>query len=205
MVASGLGQAGRVLGSAHMICRPTSAINVLVDVAVGTVTGVFDPADTFTLVSSDYRKQCQAYFLGDASLLQAGDYLIGLQTWFVCQIEALRPASCILCNRTLSVMAPATASSAGVNSYGGATQATNAILASGWPASVLAKTHIEIDPTRLPSDTKTSFFEILLPSMPGVVLSFGQLLEDEIGQNYIISAAELSVTGWRLLAGILTT
>ena len=167
--------------------------------------GIFDPAAELTLVSPEYRGQHQAFFLGDPSLLLAGDYLVGSETWFVAHVEPLRAASCILCNRSLTVFTPSVASSAGANSYGGTTAATNTMLATGWPASVLAKTHIEIDPTRLPSDTKTSFFEVLVPPIPGLDLTFGLILQDEFSQNYIVSAAELSLSGWRLLAGILTT
>ncbi len=143
--------------------------------------------------------------MGDTSVLLPGDYLVGANTWFVSHLEPLRPASCILCNHTVTISTPAAASQAGTNAYGGRTALTDTILASGWPASVLAKTHIDIDPTRLPSDTKTSYYEVLLPVIAGVELSFGMLLQDELEQNYTISSAESSIAGWRLLAGIQTT
>ena len=205
LIAGGLATAGNMLGSAYGIFRADSQLNPLSGSPVATTIGIFDADPALTLNSPEYRHANQALFVGDTSLLQAGDYLVGQQTWFVAHIEALRPASCVICNRTLTVSMPAVASATGANSYGGATAASDAVVASGWPASVLTKTHIEIDPTRLPSDTKTSYFEVLMPTIPGVELSFGLLLEDETGQNYVIAAAELSLSGWRLLAGIQTT
>ena len=120
-------------------------------------------------------------------------------------MEPLRPPSCIICNRTLSIYQPATASSAGTNAYGGRTEGTDTLIASGWPAGVLPKTHVEIDPTRLPSDVKTSFFDVALPVSLDHVLTYGLLLLDDYGQSYLVSTAALTVGGWRLIAGIETT
>ena len=185
--------------------RPTSPINPLGNQPIGIVTGIFDSTNSLNLQSPEYKGRSQALLVGDPSLLRTSDYLVGLQTWFVAHIEPLRAASCILCNRTLMILTPAVASAAGANSYGGVTLATDTVLASSSPACVLAKTHIEVDPTRLPSDAKTSFFEVLLPVIRGLELTFWQLIQDELGQNYVVAAAELSFSGWRLLAGVLTT
>ena len=205
LVSAGLRQAGTVLGGSYDVFRAVSSLSPLDGVAVATVMGLFDPAFNLELVSPEYRRQSQASFIGDPSVLQTGDYLVGSDTWFVSHLEPLRPASCTLCNHSLTVSTPAAASQTGQNSYGGRTALSDAEIASGWPASILAKTHIEIDPTRLPSDTKTSYYEVLLPNIPTVELSFGMLLQDEVGQNYAVSSAEFSISGWRLLAGIQTT
>ncbi len=205
LIGAGLGRAADVIGSAFLVYRPIAVESPVTQTPISTINGLFDPSDLLTVVTSDFRHQNQASFLGDATVLQPGDYLVGSQTWFVSHVEALRAASCILCNRMLTISKPATPASNGANAYGGTTVATNVTLAAGWPASVLAKTHIDIDPTRLPADTKTSYFEVLLPPIPGLDIVFGFLLTDEIGQTYTISSAELSLTGWRLLAGIQTT
>ena len=194
-----------MLGSSFAVFRPAGPLDPLASPALASINAAFDPSAELSLRSPEFQRQNQALLIGDPSSVEAGDYLVGSQTWFVSHVEPLRPASCILCNRILSVSVPATAPSAGANAYGGNTAASQTLVASGWPASVLTKTHIEIDPTKLPSDTKTSFFEVLLPPIPGVTLAFGFLLQDDFGQTYIISAAELSLSGWRLLAGIETT
>lgn len=130
---------------------------------------------------------------------------MGDATWFVAHIEPLRPPSCILCNHIVTLLIPDTASNAGSNAYGGRTAQTDMAVAGGWPASVLAKTHIEMDPTRLPSDTKVAFFEVLLPIMPQTQITFGMRLLDENGLSYSVASAELSVSGWRLSVATQTT
>ncbi len=141
----------------------------------------------------------------DVSVLEPGDLLVGDRTWFVSHIEALRPATCCLCNRSITISTPAVAASAGANAYGGTTAATAVTIAAGWPASILASTRVEIDPTKLPSDTKSSYFEVRLPVIPGVLIGLGMMMTDDHGQNYTIGSAEFSETGWRLLAGQQTT
>ena len=205
LIAAGLVKAANVLGSSFELFRPVGAAGPLTGAPVTSLMAAFDPTVELSVRSPNFQRSNQALLIGDPTIVEAGDYLVGTQTWFVSHVEALRPAICILCNRTLSVSIPAAASAVGANSYGGSTTATNTVVASGWPASVLTKTHIEIDPTKLPTDTKTSFFEILLPAIPGVVLEFGLILQDDLGQIYIVAAAELSIGGWRLLAGIETT
>ncbi len=205
MIAAGLARAGDVVGSNYALYRPTGPFNPLTGKALISINAVFDPSPDLSLKSPEFQRQNQGFLIGDMSVVEPGDYLIGPETWFVSHIEPLRPAACVLCNRVMSVSVPATAPAAGANTYGGNTAATQTVIASGWPASALTKTHIEIDPTKLPTDTKTSFFEVLLPQIPGVTLSFGFLLQDDLAQTYTISAAELSISGWRLLAGIQTT
>ena len=172
---------------------------------IGTVQAIVDADPALNLRRSDFRRDIEGTLIGDPSGLALGDYLVGDRTYFVSQLEPLRPATCILCNRTLSILQPATATTAGANPYGGATTSTNTLLASGWPASVLPRAHVEIDPTRLPSDVKTSFFDIALPVSLDLILSYGLLLQDDYGQTYAVSTAALTVSGWRLIAGIETT
>ena len=205
LIAHGLATAGGIAGAPFVQYRPTTTAGPITGTALGNVSGILDPDPDLSLRNSDYRHGYEATWLGDPSSLAEGDYLVGARTCFVSQIEPLRPPSCIVCNRTLSIYQPASASSAGANAYGGRTTGTDTLLASGWPAGVLPKTHIEIDPTRLPSDVKTSFFDVALPASLDLVLTYGLLLLDDYGQSYLVSTAALTVGGWRLIAGIETT
>ena len=134
--------------------------------------------------------------------MKAGDYLVGADTWFVSHLEPLRPAVCVRCNNVVSIKSPLAALTTGSSSYGGRVPATDTILASGWPASVLTKTHLDGSVAKLPGDVRTVFVEALLPVFPNLTISHGQILLDKFGQTYVVAAAELSVRGWRLEAGL---
>ena len=205
LIGRGLGIAATKLGAPFQIFRPTGAAQPLAGAAIATVMAVLDSDPRLLLLDPTFRHGSGAFLIADTTQFLVGDYLVGGRTVFVAQIEALRPASCVVCNRTLSVYQPATASMSGENAYGGRTTDTDTLLASGWPASILPKTHIDVDPTRLPSDVKTSFFDVLLPVTMPVDLSFGLRLQDDYGQSYAVSTASLTTTGWQLLAAIQTT
>ena len=205
LIGRGLAVAGGIVGAPFVQYRPSSTTAPISGTALATVSGILDPDPDLSLRNADYRHGTEAAWIGDPSTLAEGDYLVGARTCFVSQIEPLRPPSCIICNRTLSIYQPATASATGTNAYGGRTTGTDTLIASSWPAGVLPKTHIEIDPTRLPSDVKTSFFDIALPASLDLILTYGLLLLDDYGQSYLVSTAALTVGGWRLIAGIETT
>lgn len=205
LINRGFAIAGDIAGAPFAQYRPSSVTGPTTGSPLATLDGVLDPDTNLSLRDTDYRHGWIAGWIGDASNLAEGDYLVGARTCFVSQIEPLRAPSCIVCNRTLSIYQPASATANGTNSYGGRTTGTDTLLASGWPAGVLPKTHIEIDPTRLPSDVKTSFFDVALPASLDLVLTYGLLLLDDYGQSYLVSTAALTVGGWRLIAGIKTT
>ncbi len=205
MIAHGLGVAGNVLGAPFSQFRPNGTSEPTTGTPVAVLTGILDPDPNLSLRNSDYRHGWEADWIGDPSSLTTGDYLVGARTCFVSQIEPLRAPLCTICNRVVSIYQPATATSTGANSYGGRTTGSDTLLASGWPAGLLPKTHIEIDPTRLPSDVKTSFFDVALPASLDLELTYGLRLLDDCGQSYLVSTAALTVAGWRLIAGIETT
>ena len=68
---------------------------------------------------------------------------------------------------------------------------TDVRIAQGWGVSMTARTHSEQDVTKLPSDTRAAYYDVLGPPIPSVMLSFGMRLQDSAGQNYEIVSAEL--------------
>jgi hypothetical protein len=70
---------------------------------------------------------------------------------------------------------------------------------SGWPASIRLGGKGDKD-NGLPSDVKGAGYEILLPASVPITISESDILQDDIGRNYAIAAAELSDMGWRILA-----
>ena len=205
LIAKGLARAAERVGSAYSIFRASTAFEPLATTPVGTVMAIFDPSTALTLTGVEDRNGSSGSLLGDFSNLLPGDYLVGVNTWFVSHIEPLRAASCVRCNRTLSIASPLAAFTTGASSYGGRVPATDTVIASAWPASILTKTHLDTTNARLPGDVRTVFVEVLLPVIPGVTISHGQMLLDECGQTYAVSASELSDRGWRLEAGLETT
>ncbi len=205
LIAAGLAQGAQRLGSPYTVFRGTTAIDPLSTSPIGTIMAVFDPNISLKLSGVDDRNGSGGSLIGDFSQLQAGDYLVGENIWFVSHLEPLRAAACVRCNHTLSVRSPLGAFTSGPTSYGGRVPATDIVLASNWPASVLTKTHLDTAAARLPGDVRTVFVEVLLPAIPGVTISHGQILTDEFGQTYSVAATELSESGWRLAAGLETT
>jgi len=159
-ISRGLAKAALIVGAAFTQYRPTGTMDPLLDgSAIGTVFSAVDASASLALESPVAPGHPFAHLIADTSLLQSGDYLVGSDIYFVSRIEPLRPAWCVLCNVTLSILDTAQSTTAGTNSYGGVTSAGNTLLARGWPMSMLGKTRGEQDVTKLPSDTRAAFFE----------------------------------------------
>ena len=205
LIAAGLTQAAQVVGSSCQVFRPASAFDPLGGTELEPLMSAFDSNIGLSLRGGEDRNGSFASLIGDYSSLRSGDYLVGTNTWFVSHVEPLRAAVCVRCNHMLSIRSPLSAFTTGTSSYGGRIPATDLILATGWPASVLTKTHLDTSTAKLPGDVRTVFVEILLPVIPDLTISHGQMLTDEFGQTYVVAATELSVRGWRIEAGLETT
>lgn len=171
----------------------------------GSLYCAFDVKPDFKLVSTAQPNHAYSALLADPSAVQQGDYLVGDDIHFVARVEPLRAALCVLCDQTLDFLSSDITTSAGTNSYGGGSSTSDVLLAQGWPVSMSARTRGEADVTKLPSDTRAAYYDVLVPPIPGVFLTFGMQLRDTTGQEYEVMSAELSLFGWRLLAGLTTT
>ena len=206
LIARGLARCGFITGASFLQYRPTQSMDPIGSgTSIATITCAFDFSRDLGLVTPTPPGHPFVLMLLDPALVLAGDLLVGIETYFVSRVQVLQPAWCVLCNAALSIVDVAATTLAGTNVYGGQVSATNTILASGWPASMLARTRGEQDVTKLPSDTRAAYFEVLLPTMPGVTIGVGMELQDSNKQNYSIMSAELSAYGWKLLAGLATT
>lgn len=200
--------AGSVLGSPYQHYRPATANNPL---ASGNLVGTL-PAwitadeDGRGRKSNNYGKPVW-YGLFDPAAAAVGDYLVGpLGTFFVAGLNVPMPLQLIQCNRVLVATNPATLSTFGpTTTYGSDQRATESVVASAWPASVVQGTKAHTGDTRLPADVEMAWASILLPAIPGVMLRNNMVLTDELGQRRIISSAELTSLGWRLTTLLATT
>ena len=205
-IGYGLAKAAGIVGASFSQYRPNGALDPLViGSSISTLPCAMDHSPSLTLLAPTPPGHPFALLLADPAQMQPGDYLVGSDTYFVSRIEPLQPAWCVLCNMTMNILDTAQTTTAGTNAYGGVTSATNTMLARGWPMSVLAKTRGEQDVTKLPSDTRSAFYEVLSPSIPGVPMVVGLCLEDAAAQTYEIMNIELTDYGYKLLVGLATT
>src|SRR6185437_5188738 len=137
------------------------------------------------------------YFgLFDASQTQAGDYLVGpTGTWFIAAQQPLLPVLCVLANRTLTLGRPSAPNAAGGNDYGGVSLGAATVLGASWPASVMSNGGGAEG--MLPSDATVPYWGVLLPALP-FALRTADLVTDDLGRTFVVSAAEASALGWRL-------
>lgn len=204
-VALALARAASIAGASQALYRPTTANDPISGVPYGSIYCAFDVRPDFKLMSTAQPNHSYASLLADPSRLQQGDYLVGDDTHFVSRIEPLRPALCVLCDQVVDFLTTDVSTDAGTNAYGGRTSDTDQVIAQSWPVSMSARTRGETDVTKLPSDTRAAYYDILAPPIPGVTLTFGMRVRDSALQEYEIVSAELSPFGWRLLAGLATT
>ena len=207
LIDRGLAKAATIVGTDFIQYRPTTAMDPLSSgSSIGILVCAVDTTASFALVSPVLPNHPFALLLADTARLRSGDYLVGsMDTYFVSRIQPLQPAWCVLCNMMFNILDTAQVTTAGTNSYGGITRANNVVLARNWPMGMFAKTKSEQDVTKLPSDTRSAFFDVSMPSIPGLKLGLGLCLQDTDGQIYIIMSSETTAYGCRLLVGLATT
>jgi len=136
----------------------------------------------------------------DGAKLAVGDYLAADgRIWFVAALQPLLPLLAILCPRIISGWRAGRPADPLFPGYGGAEGGVDPLF-SGWPASILQGGKGDRSEAGLPEDIRAPWWAICLPAIPTVILRTGDRLSDDLGRMYLISSAELSDLGWRLLA-----
>lgn len=205
-VNKGYAKAASHLGLQYDFFRPSGPNNPLDQANRVTAVDVAFDASTFTFSKPNMYAKNVWYFMADVSLIEPGDYLVGPGgTFFVAAKQALLPPAAVQCNHTVNLNRPANLTQVGALGYNAGTVADGPAVAVGWPASVLTKSSGATGDTRLPRDTRLPWLEILLPPIPGVYIQYNDVLTDENGRRYEVSAAELSPLGWRIEAVLLAT
>ena len=206
LIGRGLALCGSITGGTYLQYRPTTALDpISVSTPIATLNCAFDFSKDLQLLTPTPPGHPFVLVLVDPGRLLAGDLLVGADTYFISRVEALQPAWAVLCNATVSLVDTAPATSPGANSYGGQVVAANLLVASGWPASMLAKNRGEQDVTKLPSDTRAAYFEVYLPAIPGFTIGPGLELQDQNVANYTIMSFETTDFGWKLIVGLATS
>jgi hypothetical protein len=142
----------------------------------------------------------------DASYTRVSDYLVAESgTYFVASQDPLLPVLCVRTNRTISIAQPDMQTRTASNAYGGYTSGNSITLMDQWPASVLGEHGSSRSITGLPTDQGTPYWNVLVPSSAGVMLSPGDILTDDLGRTGVVSGSELTNLGWRISAKMATT
>src|SRR5450830_590971 len=198
-IYKGYGQAAKRIGPINTVYRATSALAAMGQ-TVAAINASFNSEDMTYSRPNKYGKPTW-FGLFDGTLVRVGDYLVGEQgAFFVAQMQLTLPILMVQCNRTVNFLRAPAAAGVGALGYGGITEENEQTLMSGWPASVLQGTKGEKGDAVLPADTKTPWWNILVPAYPGVVLRSSDIATDDLDRRYTISSAELTDAGWRLTA-----
>ena len=110
------------------------------------------------------------------------------------------PMSAVECNRVVDIIRPSQSIDAGNQGYVAYTPPTSTTIMEGMPISILKDRAGNMAESKLPTDTDQPRWIIQMPNLGGVKILTGDIMIDEIGDNYVISLNEESEFGWRLTA-----
>ncbi len=195
----GLNVAARNIGRTTDVYRPSTGTAPL---AAGNRVLRFNAA--FTGPDNKFRKPSgygDAVWHGvfDAAYTRVGDYLLQRDDiWFIAAQQDLLPVLCVKTNRVVSFSRSDAPSTAGVNSYSGVTTDTNTLLLTDWPASIIGVGGSGLPHADLPSDQSVPYWTVLMPAYGDVTLLPADLMQDDLGRNATVAAAELTSLGWRI-------
>lgn len=219
LISRGMGTAARQAGVPCDAYRPCGGLHPLAETnRFLRVSAAFNAADPAFREANAYGRPVW-YGVFDSAYTRPGDYLVecaaSRRIWFIAAQPHLLPVVCVLTNRLASFARPAPPRLPGINSYGGVLRNELVPLMSHWPASVLAGGTGEREPAELPSDVRLGGYSVLLPASVqngadsegrmGITLRADDLMTDDLGRTYVVSSAELSELGWRLLVKLATT
>lgn len=198
-VAAGLGIAARKLGvdtdafRASSPAAPLAARNRFLRLPV-----VFHIGKGFDAPAQHGTPLWQAIL--DSAYTKPGDYLVQRgETWFIASQPRLLPVLCVKTNRTISIVRAATPDRIGVADYAGMQPTTLRPVLTGWPASVLTAGAARGIQAHLPADLPPAHWAVLLPAFPNADPRTGDRMTDDLGRAGIVTSAEHTDLGWRLM------
>lgn len=201
-IYAGYGKSAERLGFATRVYRADCAMEPLADAnLVTTLKASFNAEDMTYSKASKYGHPTW-FCVADGRQLKVGDILASDQdgTFFVAAMQSMLPILVVQANAVVTISRMAARKSVGVQSYSGPTAANEEPRMAGWPASILQGGRGEHNDTKLPADTRTPAWNILLPYSPGVAVRTSDIVTDQHGRRYGLQSAELTDLGWRLTA-----
>lgn len=196
----GYAKSAKRIGLPFSQYRPATAMNpVSGPMLVGTILASFNAQDMKYSKPNTYGKAVW-YCLADGRLMAVGDYFVGAPgTFFIASMQPLLPIQAVECNRVVTVYRPQQQAGVGAVGYGGNTQINQTAIITAFPASILINSKADKGPVNLPGDTRSAWWNLLLPPIPStVVIEDADIVIDDLGNRYTVSAAELTDMGWRI-------
>jgi hypothetical protein len=192
------------LGAQFNLYRPISTGPVIDPInLIDIVYAGFDIDPRFSHKAPAVQGEMHSYALLDLTNIQPADYLTdGCRTYFVANIEPLRPALCVLTNRVVSIYRPSSTPTSSAY-YGGNVTGLGDPQITEWPASMILGPKGEVNPSGLPADPRAPWYAVMLPAYTddsGVTTIFktGDVMVDELNRRFTVSATELTPAGWRI-------
>ncbi|HEV2917617.1 MAG TPA: hypothetical protein VGW78_07790 [Candidatus Babeliales bacterium] len=121
-------------------------------------------------------------------------------TYYVQSLQFDLPPRVVQCNRTISVIRPAQTTGAGNVGYVGYQPSTSTTIMTAMPAGVIIESHGKEAATNLPTDTREDGLMVLIPNLGNVTVRIDDIIIDDLQQNYVVYANELTELGWRIRA-----
>lgn len=203
---------GALLGENCDIYRPTNAMNPMDQINhIGVLRIMFDNDSKFQMRKPRQYKDTQMYASIDRTDTQLGDYIQDQSTnqiYFINSQEDINPTGVIFCNNLLSFYRPTAEGPSGyisngfsdtnLNTYGSNINNIGNLLASNWPVSYLVGTKGEKELVALPNQSRSPWYIVKLPSIPGIRLMSNDLVVDQNDTRYLISSIEQTEHGYNI-------
>jgi hypothetical protein len=202
----GMGQAARHIGQPADAFRPSGPFHPLAaENRFLRLPATFVSSSGKDNLTNDYGAPLW-YGVFDASYTRTGDYLVTTSgIFFVASQAPLLPILCVKTNRTITIVRPNMQTGVASNAYGGYTSGGSIILMDGWPGSVLGEGKTSHSSGDLPTAQLIPYWNVLVPSSVGIVLSPGDIITDDLGRTAVVAGSELTDPGWRISAKMATT
>lgn len=197
LVNRGYAICGGKIGLPFAQYRPLDVMNPLANL-LGTVPASFNATDMTYKKPNSYGKPVW-YALVDAATTLNGDYFIGNgYTFFIASLQPLLPIQAVNCDHVVTIYRPQQQTGVGALGYGGNTRENQTAIAANYPAAIIINTKAETGIVKLPGDVRAAWWNLYIPALPGgVLIKNYDVVIDENGNRYAISAAELTEMGWR--------
>ena len=190
-IASGNAKVGDKLGVECMLYRPNGASDpVASGNFIANLSVYFEPAN---------KLQVLPEWIGtfDFSLTLQGDYLAaaGGGVYFIAAQTAFSPVVCIETNASFGMTRPVAADDFGASNYSAVGSNAAIELIAGWPGYLAISGRAKDGEAE--NNMGLAAWEILLPVLPVVPL-VADLVTDNSGRIFVVTAAERTLLGWTL-------
>lgn len=202
----GLGIAGAKLGEPFAVYRPSGTGDPIVSGnLVTTLPVALDAKPNYKFAVPALHGAAMRYALADGRLLRRFDYLVGeRETVFVADLPPLQSIVAVSCNEVLALRRPGAGGGFGAVTGAPDEPGTEAVLATGWPGSLVHALRGGADDVQLPGDAPPPQATGMLPAIAGVdPPRGGDIVVDRRGQRWAVLWGEETMLGWRFGARLL--